>query len=77
MINLKSTSETKKTFSMTFNIDNEKDLKQAKAISILFGNFNQLRREIKNPDKVYNMLKKLKNSCELENIVFDFFNELY
>ena len=73
MINLKSTSETKTTFTMVFDLSKEHrhiDIKQLKALSLLFGNMNPLRGELKDIDKCYDEIIAIKNNGEFIDTIY-------
>jgi len=72
MINLKSTSQTKQTFTMTFNIDQSdisNSTRQLKALSILFGNYNPLQKEMTNKEVMLETLTAIRESGRIDEII--------
>ena len=65
-INLKSTKQTAKTFTMTFEFENEFELKKLQALSILFGNYNPMRQQMKSTKQVLDILNQFEEESDLE-----------
>lgn len=66
---LKTTKETSKTFTMTFEFNDIDELKKLKALSILLGNFNPMRKEMTNENAILDILKEEKRNGEIINLV--------
>ena len=71
MLNVKTLKETSKTLSVVFEKENENDVKKLKAILILLGYFNPLRKEMMDSKRVCEKVKEIKENCEFENIIFE------
>jgi len=73
---LKTTKETSKTFTMTFEFNDIDELKELKALSILLGNFNPMRKEMTNGNAILDILQEEKENSVLSNIVLKISNQL-
>ena len=73
---LKTTKETSKTFTMTFEFNDIDELKELKALSILLGNFNPMRKEMTNGNTILDILQEEKENSVLSNIVLKISNQL-
>ena len=69
MKNLKTVKQTKKTFTMTFEFENDRQLKKLKALSILCGNFNPMRKEMNNEYVMDVILRTIKDTGEFDTII--------
>ena len=71
MIHYKSHKETKKTFSITFDVDNANDVKKLKALAIITGAFNPLKKESTDVDALFEEYRKIHDGCVFENMVYE------
>jgi len=68
---LKSTKITSKTFVITFEYNDVQDLKKLKALSILIGNFNPMRKELIDPNYVAYILEHEKEIGTIDSLIDD------
>jgi hypothetical protein len=69
MLTVKNHKQGVKTFSITFNVSNEKEVKQAKALMTLLGGFNSIRKEVKNEDDYINELYRIEATGEFKSLI--------
>jgi hypothetical protein len=69
MKNLKSVTQTERTFTMKFEFSNQEELMRLKALSIILGNFNPLRNEMECEERVNELRKQFAEEGQLENVV--------
>jgi len=74
MIRYKSHKETANTFSITFDISgitSVNDIKRLKALIILTGGFNAVRVDIKDEEKMRELVESINDGCLLDNLLYD------
>jgi hypothetical protein len=78
MITLKNfqVNEKQTVATITLNLSKEFDVKQAKALAILLGNFNPLKSDMINPEECQKVLALKNEQCELENLLFEIVEQL-
>lgn len=70
MNNLKNVKETPKTFTITLEISNSDDLKKAKALSVLLGGFNSMKKYMNDDIKCLETLTEIKQEFKFENLIY-------
>lgn len=76
-LSLKNHKETPKTVTITLSVDDTEDVKKAKALIMLLGDYNPLRGQMKNDLEALKALDAIKESGEFSFLISELAKHFY